>query len=81
MWEMFTQPFAAPRYDEVEAASQELGELPDRAELERQIRYLQEDQNDPDSALLTAVFEERLASLQQMHARVLALEAKIPADY
>ncbi|WP_307478963.1 hypothetical protein [Microbacterium trichothecenolyticum] len=78
---MFTQPFAAPRYDEVEAASQELGELPDRAELERQIRYLQEDQNDPDSALLTAVFEERLASLQQMHARVLALEAKIPADY
>jgi hypothetical protein len=68
-------------YDEAEAASQELGELPDLAELERQIRYLQEDQSDPVSALLTAVYEERLASLQEMHARVVVLEAKIPEGY
>lgn len=68
-------------YDETEAASQELGELPDRAELERQIRYLQEDQSDPDSALLTAVYEERLAQMQQTLARIVELEAKVPEGY
>jgi|GEM_PF-1417322 hypothetical protein len=68
-------------YDEAEAASQELGELPDRAELERQIRYLQEDQNDPDSALLTAVYEERLTQMQQTLARIVELEAKVPEGY
>ncbi len=68
-------------YDEVEAASQELGELPDRAELEQQIRHLQEDQSDPDSALLTAVYEERLAQMQQTLARIVELEAKIPEGY
>ncbi len=73
--------FDQVEYDEVEAASQELGELPDRAELERQIRYLQEDQSDPDSALLTAVYEERLAQMQQALARIVELEAKIPEGY
>lgn len=68
-------------YDETEAASQELGELPDRAELERQIRYLQEDQSDPDSALLTAVYEERLAQMQQTLARIVELEAKVREGY
>ena len=68
-------------YDETEAASQELGQLPDRAELERQIRYLQEDQSDPDSALLTAVYEERLAQMQQTLARIVKLEEKIPEGY
>lgn len=68
-------------YDETEAASQELGELPNRAELERQIRHLQEDQSDPDSALLTAVYEERLAQLQQTLARIVELEAKLPEGY
>lgn len=68
-------------YDEAEAASQELAELPNRAELEQRIQYLQEDQSDPDVALLTAVYEERLASLQQTLARVRALEARIPATH
>jgi hypothetical protein len=58
-----------------------LADLPDRAELEQQIRYLQEDQSDPDVALLTAVYDERLASLQQTLARVVELEAKIPAEH
>lgn len=67
--------------DETEAASQELGELPRREDVERQIRHLQEDQSDPDSALLTAVFEERLAQLQQTLARIVELEAKLPEGY
>lgn len=66
-------------YDEAEAASQELGELPRREDVEQAIRELQENQADPDpyARLLTGEFEQQLAAMQQTLARIVELEAKL----
>lgn len=71
-------------YDDVEAASEELWQLPDRLQIEQTIRDLQRNQNDPDdpdAGLSTIDYEERLADLQQTLARIKELEAKIPEGY